>query len=86
MKIKIAAINEVFPTFNLGEDVNFSISYVGDGMHQLMHGDIKYIFEPKKTIIMNEGSILIEGFITDNSNVGQMAFEFYSQDLSEKSS
>ena len=86
MKIKIAAINEVFPSFNLGEDVNFSISYVGDGMHQLMHGGTKYIFEPKKTIIMNEDSILIEGFITDNSSVGQMAFEFYSKDFDEKSS
>jgi hypothetical protein len=33
---------------------------------------------------MNENSILIEGFITDNTNVGQMAFEFYSNENSEK--
>jgi hypothetical protein len=85
MNIKIAATNPVFPDFPIGQNVTFNIFPVGDGMYQLMHGEIKYIFEPKKTFIVNENSILIEGFITDNTNVGQMAFEFYSNENSEKS-
>jgi len=80
MKIKIAATNPVFENFSLGQEVSFSISVLEDGMHQILHEGIKYIFEPKNTLIINEKSILIEGFITDNKNVGIMAFEFFEKD------
>jgi hypothetical protein len=74
MKLKTAAQNEVFP-WEMGQELAAEITHLEDRMHQIMVGDVKYVFEIGKFIFIDNNKILLEGFLTDGQNTGRMAFE-----------
>lgn len=76
MKIKIIGISESFPHFSLGQEINASIKNLEDRIHEIMIEDKKHIIEISKTIFVNNTTIVIEGFISDNVNVGKIGLEF----------
>jgi hypothetical protein len=75
MKTKIIGISEGLSHFSLGQEINASIKYLENNMHELMIDEKKHIIEITKTIFSNNTTLIIEGFITDNTNVGKVGIE-----------
>lgn len=76
MKIKIIGLSEGLSHFSLGQQISASIKHLENNMHELMINDQKHIMEISKTIFSNNTTLFIEGFITDNTNVGKIGIEF----------
>lgn len=76
MKIKIAASSEAFPHFECGSEIEAKISFLEDKMHELIVGDKKYILEVVEFKFINNQTILISCFITDNESVGRISLAF----------
>ena len=68
----------VCPELSVGTELEGSIRYVGDSMHELTLNGKKYIMEIHETIFTDEKTILISGYVTDNSGVGKFGFEVFS--------
>jgi len=75
MKTTIIAVTPVF-SWEIGQEVQAEISYLEDGMHQIMIDGVKHIFESSKTMFENNTTIITSGFLTDNINVGVVGFKF----------
>lgn len=75
MKTKIIGISEGLSHFSLGQEINASIKHLECNMHELMIDEKKHIIEITKTIFSNNTTLIIEGFITDNTNVGKVGIE-----------
>lgn len=73
-KLKLIGENTIFP-WKLGDYLNLKeISFLEEKMHRLIVDGTMYIMEINKFGV-NNNSIFIEGFLTDNTNVGIIAFE-----------
>ncbi len=79
MKITIIGISDSFPHFKIGQEINASIRYVGDKMHELMIDETKHIMEINKTVVVDNKTLQIEAFITDNKNVGRIGLQIQYQ-------
>jgi len=74
IKLKIIGKNHVFP-WELGEIIEAEeIKHLENDLHQIIIGGEKYIMEFGRWGINNR-LIFVEGVITDNTNVGLIAFE-----------
>lgn len=76
MKAKIIGISESFTNFSLGQEIEVSIKFLEDRMHELIIDGKKHIVEITKTIFTNNNTVVIESFISDNVNVGKIGIEF----------
>lgn len=78
MKAKIIGISENFKHFSLAQIVDISINFLGEdskNLHEVMIDGVKHIFEINKTYFFESKVVIVEGFITDNKNVGKISFE-----------
>lgn len=78
MRATIVGISDgTFEGFSLTQSYDVDIKHLEDKMHEIyfLPSETKYIMEITKAIFPNKNTLLIEGFITDNKNVGKMALE-----------
>ena len=78
MKIKAIGKTSNLEDFDLAEDLEIEFSHTVENQYEFTHKNNKYFFELKNCSILNNNSIIIDGFITNNECVGKIVFEFSS--------
>lgn len=76
MKIKIAASNEAFPHLECGSEIEGNISFLEENLHEFIINGKKHIVQIQDFKFINNQTVLISCFITDNENFGKIAFAF----------
>lgn len=75
MKAKIIGISDGLSWFSLNQEIKISIKNLENKIHQMIIDEKKYIIEITKTIFVNNSTIVIECFISDNIDSGKIGFE-----------
>jgi hypothetical protein len=76
MKSTIVGTSTIFPDFSIGDYVEVLIKHGIGNIHDITINNVKGLIEITKTIFIDSNSILIEGFLNQDNNLGKIALKF----------
>jgi hypothetical protein len=76
---KVIGVNDAFKDLQGEQDDEFILINISDSVHNLTFKGKEYLFDIKGCIFTKKETILLTGFLSDNTNqVGKIAFELFN--------
>jgi hypothetical protein len=76
---RIIGTNDAFKDLQGQEDKEFVLVNIADSVHEFIFRDQKYLFDIKGTIFTKENTIILTGFLSDDTQqVGKIAIELFN--------
>ncbi|MEN9513241.1 MAG: hypothetical protein RJB16_1001 [Bacteroidota bacterium] len=76
---KVIGTNDAFKNLQSQSDENFTLVNLADSVHEFIFQDQKYLFDIKGVIFTKENTIILTGFLSDDTQqVGKIAIELFN--------
>lgn len=76
---KVIGTNDAFKALQSEQDEEFNLINIADSVHNFTFKGVDYLFDIKGSIFTKENTIILTGFLSDNTKqVGKIAIELFN--------